>query len=153
MLTAIVETCAQLQGVVGREVAVSDWLEVSQARINGFAEATEDRQWIHTDAARAEAESPYGTTIAHGFLTLSLLVPLMERSVTIRSVKLAVNYGLNRVRFPQAVPAGTRVRARVGLSALAAVAGGWQATWAVTVEGEGLTKPCCLAEWLVRYYE
>ena len=148
-----IESVSQLCGLVGREVAVTDWFEVAQPRIDQFAEATEDRQWIHINPERAEKESPYGTTIAHGFLTLSLLSHLMSRAISIRSgIKMGINYGLNRVRFPAAVPAGARIRARFTLQALEEIPGGVQATWGAVVELEGAEKPCCVAEWLVRYY-
>jgi acyl dehydratase len=148
-----IEDAPSLREFVGREVGVSDWLEVSQERINQFADATGDRQWIHVDAERAARESPYGATIAHGFLTLSLLSALMKSAVEIRGgVRMGINYGLNRVRFISAVKAGSRVRARATLSALDESAGGLQATWLVTVETEGGEKPACVAEWLVRYY-
>jgi acyl dehydratase len=138
---------------VGRDVAVSDWLEVSQERINQFAEATEDRQWIHTDPERAARESPFKQAIAHGFLTLSLLSELMKRAVSVAGLRMGLNYGLNRVRFVSPVPAGARLRGRFKLAALEEIKGGAQATWEVTVEREGGDKPCCVAEWLVRYYE
>ena len=137
---------------VGEEVAESDWLEVSQERIGQFAEATEDRQWIHTDPERAARESPFGQTIAHGFLTLSLLSELMKRAVAVGGLRMGINYGLNRVRFVAPVPAGARLRGRFKLAALEEIKGGAQATWEVTVEREGGDRPCCVAEWLVRYY-
>jgi len=143
----------ELGGHVGEEVAVGDWLGVSQERINQFAEATEDRQWIHTDPERAARESPFRQTIAHGFLTLSLLSELMKRAVSVGGVRMGINYGLNRVRFVAPVPAGARLRGRFKLAALEEIKGGAQATWEVTVEREGGDKPCCVAEWLVRYYE
>jgi acyl dehydratase len=138
---------------VGREAAVSDWLEVSQERITQFAEATEDRQWIHTDPERAARESPFRQTIAHGFLTLSLLSELAKRALSVGGLRMGINYGLNRVRFVAPVPAGSRLRGRFKLAALEEFKGGAQATWEVTVEREGGAKPCCVAEWLVRYYE
>jgi len=148
-----IENVSQLRELLGREVAVTDWLEVTQSRINQFAEATGDHQWIHVDPERAKRESPYGATIAHGFLTLSLLSSLMSQAIKIRSgIKMGINYGLNRVRFPNAVPAGSQIRARVTLQTLEEIAGGVQATWGVTVECQGAEKPCCVAEWLVRYY-
>ena len=143
----------ELGGEVGREVAVSDWLEVPQERIDRFAEATEDRQWIHTDPARAARETQFGGAIAHGFLTLSLLSELMQRAVSVGGLRMGLNYGLNRVRFVAPVPAGSRLRGRFKLAAVEEVKGGAQATWEVTVEREGGDKPCCVAEWLVRYYE
>jgi acyl dehydratase len=147
-----IESVARLGEHIGREVAVTDWLEVSQERINQFAEATEDRQWIYTDPDRAARESPFKGTIAHGFLTLSLLSELMKRAVSVGGVRIGINYGLNRVRFVSPVPAGARIRGRFTLSALEEVQGGAQATWGVTVEREGSDSPCCVAEWLVRYY-
>ena len=148
-----IENPAALRQHLGREVAVSDWLEVTQERINLFAEATEDRQWIHTDPARAARESPFRRAIAHGFLTLSLLSELGRTAVSVGGVRMGINYGLNRVRFVAPVPAGSRVRARFTLAELEEFKGGVQATWAVTVEREAGDKPCCAAEWLVRYYE
>ena len=142
----------ELGGHVGEDVAESDWLEVSQGRINEFAEATEDRQWIHTDPERAARESPFKQTIAHGFLTLSLLSELMKRAVSVGGLRMGINYGLNRVRFVAPVPAGSRIRGRFRLAALEEIRGGAQATWEVTVEREGGDRPCCTAEWLVRYY-
>jgi acyl dehydratase len=142
----------ELGGHVGDEVAVGEWLEVSQERINQFAEATEDRQWIHTDPERAARESPFKQTIAHGFLTLSLLSELMKRAVSVGGLRMGINYGLDRVRFVSPVPAGSRIRGRFRLAALEEIKGGAQAAWEVTVEREGGDKPCCVAEWLVRYY-
>ncbi len=147
------ETPDELRQMVGDELAVTDWLEVTQERIDQFAQATGDHQWIHVDVERARSESPYGTTIAHGFLTLSLLSCLMSQAVTFRGgLKLAINYGLNRVRFPAPVPSGSLLRARVVLGSIEEIAGGLQATWGITVEREGADKPVCVADWLVRYY-
>ena len=148
-----IESIAKLRDYVGRDVAVSDWLEVSQERINQFAESTDDRQWIHVDAERAARESPFKETIAHGFLTLSLLSELGKRAMSVGGVRMGINYGLDRVRFVSPVPAGSRICGRFTLSALADISGGAQATWKVTVEREGSDKPACIAEWLVRYYE
>lgn len=143
----------ELRSLTGQEVAVSDWLEVAQDRINLFADATGDHQWIHIDVERAKAESPYGTTIAHGFLTLSLLSYLMSQTVKIKlPIRMGINYGLNKVRFPSAVTAGSKVRARASLQSLDEIPGGQQLTWNITVERDGTDKPCCVAEWLVRYY-
>ena len=143
----------ELRSLAGREVAVSDWFEVTQDRINLFADATGDHQWIHVDVERAKAESPYGDTIAHGFLTMSLLPQLMSQTVKIKiPIKLGVNYGLNKVRFPSAVPAGSKIRARAVLQSVEEVEGGQQLVWSLTVEREGGEKPCCVAEWLVRHY-
>jgi acyl dehydratase len=137
---------------VGQEIAVSDWLLVTQERIELFAEATGDRQWIHVDQARAAAESPFKTTIAHGFLTLSLLSPLIRESIHFTGLRMAINYGANRIRFVSPVPSGARIRARITPSAVEVVAGGFQVTWRVTIEREHGDKPACVAEWLVRYY-
>jgi acyl dehydratase len=148
-----VETVLSLKNFTGREIAVTDWLLMTQERIDRFAEATEDRQWIHVDRERAQKESPYGATIAHGFLTLSLVSQFMKQAIHIRSgVRLAVNYGLNRVRFPAAVRAGSKIRARVGLLELKELLGSFEATYSIAVECEGSSKPCCVAEWVVRYF-
>jgi len=142
----------RLSDRIGEEVAVSDWFEISQERINTFADATEDHQWIHVDPARAAAESPFKTTIAHGFLTLSLVPMLVRRAMTIDNVRMAVNYGSNRLRFVAPVPSGSRVRGRFTVGAVEEIGGGLQVTWNLTIEREGGDKPCVVAEWLVRYY-
>ena len=140
-------------GLVGREVAVSDWFEVTQERIDGFAAVTEDRQWIHIDAERARAESPYGAAIAHGFLTLALLSHLSREAVEVQGeFSRRINYGLNRVRFPAAVVAGARVRGRFVVAGVEEVEGGVQVVWGATVEIEGGGKPACVAEWVTRMY-
>lgn len=140
-----------LKDAVGEEVGVSDWFDITQERVNTFAEATDDDQWIHVDPVKA-AEGPFGTTIAHGYLTLSLLAPLMQQTYRVDQRKMGVNYGLNKVRFPSPVPVGSRVRARNTLQAVEDVSGGVQATFVVTVEREGADKPACVAEALVRLY-
>lgn len=142
----------RLRALVGQEVATSDWIVVTQERINAFADATDDHQWIHVDQDKAAVESPYGTTIAHGFLTLSLMSALMRNAISIEGLRLAINYGANRVRFVSAVPAGARIRANIVLMSVQDVEGGAQAMWNITVEREGVDKPCLVAEWLVRYY-
>jgi acyl dehydratase len=142
----------QLGQRVGQEIAIGDWLEITQDRIDQFAESTGDRQWIHVDSARAQTESPFKTTIAHGFLTLSLVSMLLRNSIAITGIRMAINYGLNRVRFATPVPTGSKVRGRFTLAAVEQTGGSTQATWAVTVEREGEQKPACVAEWLVRYY-
>jgi acyl dehydratase len=148
-----IDDIAQLRAHVGRELAVSDWLTMTQERIRQFADVTDDHQWIHLDQDRAARESPYKTTIAHGFLSLSLISALVKNALSIGGQKLAVNYGLNRVRFVSAVPAGGRIRARVTLISVEAVdRGASQVAWSVVVEREGAEKPCLVAEWLVRYY-
>lgn len=138
---------------VGEEVVVSDWLEVTQERVNQFAAASGDHQWIHVDVERARRESPFGGPIAHGFLTLSLLSKLLADSMTFRSAKMGVNYGCNRVRFTAPVPVGSRIRARFTVKALEEFDGGAQVTWSVTLEREGGDKPCLVAEWLTRRYD
>jgi acyl dehydratase len=141
-----------LAGRIGQEIAVSDWLEVTQARIDQFADATGDHQWIHVDPARAAVELPSKSTIAHGFLTLSLISTLIRESIRFTGLRMAINYGLNRVRFVSPVPAGSRIRALITLLAVDPVAEGFQVTWQVTIERDGGDKPACVAEWLVRYY-
>jgi acyl dehydratase len=146
-------TLEELKRLVGQELAVTEWLEVSQERINLFADATDDHQWIHVDPERARRESPYGATIAHGFLTLSLLPKIVSDAIQLSDLRMAVNYGSNRVRFPAAVRAGSRIRARIVLQSVRDVEGATDATYAVTIQNEGSEKPCCVAEWLARYYE
>lgn len=153
-LSAVIfETPENLKELVGKEIGVSKWLTVTQERIAQFAEATEDHQWIHVDRARAEKESPYGTTIGHGFLTLSLVSWFLRDVIQIRSgVGMAINYGLNRVRFPAPVRAGSRIRGRVALVGLKEIDAVCEVTFGVAVEVEGGEKPCCVAESVVRYY-
>ncbi len=149
----VIENLEELQSLIGKEVAVGDWFPIDQARINKFADAIEDHQWIHVDVARAQTDSPYGATIAHGFLTLSLLSHLSNQCLEIRGdFRMRINYGLNRVRFLSPVPAGGRVRARFALQSLEMVEGGYQVTWQVTLELEGGRKPALYAEWLIRLY-
>ena len=137
---------------IGEEIAVSDWLEITQARIDQFAAATGDMQWIHVDPARAAADSPFKTTIAHGFLTLSLVSALMRDAIAFAGLRMAINYGLNRVRFVSPVPSGARVRGRFALRAVEDAGDAVQVTWTATIEREGADKPCCVAEWIVQYY-
>jgi acyl dehydratase len=149
----IIESIEELRSLIGQEVAVGEWFAVEQSHIDLFADATGDHQWIHLDVTRARTESPYGGTIAHGFLTLSLLSQLSHQSVEIRGdFKMRINYGLNRVRFPAPVPAGARIRARFTLQGVTEIDQGYQVVWAVTVEVEGARKPALYAEWLVRLY-
>jgi acyl dehydratase len=143
---------AHLGGLVGQEVATSDWLAITQDRIDAFADATSDHQWIHVDSARVRAETPFGATIAHGFLTLSLLSTLMHDAVTVSGARMTLNYGLNRVRFVSPVPSGSRIRARVALATIDDMRDSVQATWGVTIEREGGDRPAVVAEWIVRYY-
>ena len=146
-------TLDQLRSQTGKEIGVSDWHEVTQSQIDRFAEVTGDHQWIHLDQDRAKRESPYGTTIAHGFLTVSMLPQLIDEAVTIEgNFKMRVNYGFNRLRFTGAVPSGARIRARFTLSSIKDVEGGVELAWLTTVEVEGRDKPALVAEWLGRTY-
>ena len=149
----VIEGIQELKTLQGQEVGASDWLEITQSRVNDFADATEDHQWIHIDVERAKTDSPFGSTIAHGFLTLSLLPHFASQAFTVRGdFKMGINYGLNRLRFVSPVTVGSRVRGRFTLQAVEEVVGGTQITWTVTVEAEGKQKPALVAEWLVRYY-
>jgi acyl dehydratase len=145
------EHLADLAPLVGQEIALSDWITVDQHRINLFADATGDHQWIHLDAERA-ATGPFGTTIAHGFLTLSLLPEMSAAAFEVRDTRMGVNYGLNKVRFPAPVPSGSRLRGRFKLLAYEPLEGGAQLTVEVTMEREGSNKPVCVAESLARRY-
>jgi acyl dehydratase len=140
-----------IAGRAGEEVGVSEWLEISQERIDRFADATDDHQWIHVDAARAAAESPFKTTVAHGFLTLSLVPSLLRATIRVPA-RMTLNYGSNRLRFVSPLPAGSRVRGRFTVTQVQDLPDALQVTWGVVVEREGGTKPCCVAEWIVRYY-
>ena len=144
-------TLAGLQTLVGETLGTSDWITVDQARIDLFAQATGDHQWIHTDPVRAAA-GPFGTTVAHGFLTLSLVPVLFDSAFAIDDVKMGVNYGLNRVRFTNPVPTGGRVRGHFKLLAYEALDGGAQMTVQVTIELEGAAKPACVAETVSRRF-
>jgi acyl dehydratase len=146
-----IPTLSSLQQRVGEELAVSDWLTVDQATIDRFADATGDHQWIHVDRERA-AKGPFGTTVAHGYLTLSLLPKLAESALTVDDVRMGVNYGLNRVRFPAPVPSGSRIRARLKLLSHEPIDGGAQLVMQVTIEREGSDKPVCVAETVSRRY-
>jgi acyl dehydratase len=142
-----------LKEFIGRELPPTDWFVVAQERIQKFAEATEDRQWIHLDTQRAAADSPYKQTIAHGFLTLSLLSFLVAQAIQVRhGVGARINYGLDRVRFPSAVPSGSAIRAHVKLSSVKESSDFVDLVLSVTIERQGSDKPCCVADWIVRYY-
>ena len=142
----------ELAAKVGQEVVVSDWLEVTQERIDQFADATGDHQWIHVDVERARRESPFGTTIAHGFLTLSLLSHFLNNSLEFGNSKMGVNYGCNRLRFTAPVKSGSRLRARLKLKEFQRIAGGVQMIWDVAMECDGHEKPVLVAEWVGRRY-
>jgi acyl dehydratase len=137
----------------GREVVTTDWIELTQERINKFAAAISDFNWIHVDVERAKRESPFHAPIAHGFLTLSLLTLLLESAVRFTQPAMGLNYGLNRVRFTSPVPSGSRIRGKFALAKIEDIGGGVQLTWNVTVELEGASKPCLVAEWLTRRYD
>ena len=138
-----------LTDLIGRELGPTDWLVVDQARIDEFARATDDPQWIHTDPVKA-AEGPFGTTIAHGFLTLSLCVPLMSRTLALTGYRMGINYGVNKVRFPAPLPSGSRIRARFTVQSVDEVPGGEQGVVLATIEREGGDKPVCVAELVTR---
>ncbi|MDE2431078.1 MAG: MaoC family dehydratase [Burkholderiales bacterium] len=142
----------ELKTLTGQEVAVSDWVEITQERVNTFADATGDHQWIHVDVERAKRESPFGGPIAHGFLTLSLLPMLVESAIHLTYVKMGVNYGLNKVRFPSPVPVGSQLRARMKLLNVEDIKDGAQISWEVTIERQGSDKPVCVAESIGRAY-
>lgn len=147
---------SELRDSVGKEIAVGDWFEITQERIDRFADVTEDRQWIHTDPQRAARESPFQTTVAHGYLTLSMTSALVAQALRVKDPpKLMVNYGFNRIRFPAPVPAGSRIRVRLGLHSfedVKNVPGALQLQWKLYVDIEGVEKPALAAEWIVRYY-
>ena len=150
----VIETPHSLSDFVGREIALTDWFKVTQDRIHQFAEVTEDRQWIHVDRERAQRDSPYGTTIAHGFLTLSLVSRFMRQAIEIRTgPRMGINYGLNRVRFPSPLRSDSEIRARVSLLSAKELPNTLEATFVISVEGQDSEKPHCVAEWIVRYYE
>ena len=143
---------AEIPELVGQEVGVSEWHHVTQDEINAFAKATHDDQWIHVDVERAKRESPFGGPIAHGYYTLSMVPFLIEQVWNVPDSSAALNYGLNRLRFPAPVPAGSRIRLRVGMVAADNVPGGVQVTMSLTMEVEGGQKPACVAEGLYRFY-
>ncbi len=147
-----VNTPGDLRQYKSSEVAVSDWVEVTQEMIDGFAESTGDFQWIHVDAHRAESESVFGSTIAHGFLTLSLLSKFLNETIDLGRSKMGINYGLNRVRFTAPVRVDSRLRARFYLEDVVDIPDGVQLVWTVTIEIEGESKPALVAEWLTRRY-
>jgi acyl dehydratase len=142
----------EMRALVGTEVAVSDWVAITQERVNQFAVATNDHQWIHVDEERSRRESPFGATIAHGFLTLSLVPAMLESALRMVDMKMGLNYGLNKVRFPAPVPVGSRLRARMSIESIEDIEGGAQVAWGVVIEREGSAKPVCVAEFLMRRY-
>ena len=145
-------TLADLVACQGQDVATSDWVQMTQERVGRFADATSDHQWIHVDPDRARS-GPFGTTIAHGFLTLSLIPHFLETALRVEGLRMVVNYGLNKVRFTAPVPMGSRIRAHLHLMAVQTLEPeGLQLSWRITMELEGASKPACVAEALVRYY-
>jgi acyl dehydratase len=149
----LLESLQSLKDHVGLEIATTGWMAVTQERILQFAEATGDRQWIHVDPERAQRESPYGAAIAHGFLTLSLMSHFMREAIQLPSeARRTINYGLNRVRFPAPVRAGEKIRARVRLQSCRDLPDSVEAVFDITIETEGAENPCCVAEWILRYY-
>lgn len=148
----IIPTLQELSSLVGQEISISDWLTIDQNRIDLFAQATGDHQWIHTDPTQAAA-GPFKATIAHGFLTLSLLPWFFDNAIVVQDVKMGINYGLNKVRFPAPVPVNSRVRGRMKLLGCEAIENnGQQITWELTVEREGQEKPVCIAQSIARMY-
>jgi acyl dehydratase len=154
MSPLILNSLNELPAHLGKEIGVTDWFPITQQRIQQFADVTGDPQWIHVDVERAQRESPFKTTIAHGFLTLSLLPQFMPQVMTVKGgVRMGINYGLNRLRFVSPVRSGSRIRARFTLQSIKDFGEGSEIVYLVTVEGEGSSKPCCVAEWVVRYYK
>jgi acyl dehydratase len=152
MARVVFGSLEEIAGKVGQEIVVSDWREVTQKRIDQFADATGDHQWIHVDVERARRESPFGTTIAHGFLTLSLLSHFLNESLEFGNSKMGVNYGCNRLRFTAPVKVGSRLRARLKLKEFQHIEGGVQLIWDIVMECDGETKPVLVAEWVGRRY-
>ena len=148
----VIDNPRALQSFIGREIGVSEWHAVTQEQVQQFADATDDHQWIHLDRERAQRESPFGATIAHGFLTLSLISSLMKEAMQIRGTRMVVNYGLNRVRFPAPLRVDSKVRARFSVLGAKDVGGSVEAILSVAVECDGGDKPCCVADWILRYY-
>jgi acyl dehydratase len=149
----VIEGVDGLKQITGQEAGVSEWTDVTQDMIDRFADLTGDRQWIHVDVERGKRESPFGGTIAHGFLTMSLMSRMVHEAVDVRGdFKLRVNYGFNKLRFPSPVPAGSRVRGRISVNAVRDVEGGIEVAWGIIVEIEGREKPAVAAEWVTRMY-
>jgi len=152
MKIAEIKQLADFKGLIGQEIAVSDWVTITQERINQFAEATGDFQWIHVDPVRAR-ESPFKSTIAHGFLTLSLIPLFVDQTLRMPSVKMGVNYGTNKVRFTNPVPVNSKLRGRFTVKEVEDIEGGMQITMLATIEIDGVAKPACVAESISRRYE
>ncbi|MEO8159240.1 MAG: MaoC family dehydratase [Betaproteobacteria bacterium] len=152
MARAVFGSLDELAGRAGEEIVISDWLEITQKRIDQFADATGDHQWIHVDVERARRESPFGAPIAHGFLTMSLLSHFLNESLEFGNSKMGVNYGFNRLRFTAPVKAGSRLRARFKLKELQRIEAGVQMVWDIVMECDGESKPVLVAEWVGRRY-
>ena len=152
MSTTTTTTLAELPALKGSVLGTSEWFEISQERVNTFADATDDHQWIHVDPERASAESPFGGPIGHGFLTLSLFVPMWSQVLTVTDATMAVNYGLNKVRFPAPVPVGSKIRLAATLADVREITGGLMLTVGGVVEREGGDKPVCVLEALMVFY-
>jgi acyl dehydratase len=150
-MTTVVHGIDELKGLVGQDLGYSDWLEITQERVNTFADATDDHQWIHVDVARAE-EGPFHAPIAHGYLTLSLVIPLFAEVLKVEGTAMGVNYGLDRVRFPNPVPVGSRVRLRGSVVSVDDIEGGAQLAVDLTIEIDGVAKPACVARGIYRHY-
>jgi acyl dehydratase len=149
----VLESLQRLKEYAGREIGLTEWLTVTQERINAFADATGDRQWIHVDPERARRESPYSGPVAHGFLTLSLASQFLREVIQLpAAVRQTINYGLNRIRFPAPVRSGEKIRARIRLLSCRELPDSLEAIYQITMEAEGAEKPCCVAEWILRYY-
>lgn len=151
-MTTTTTTLAKLPTLKGSLLGTSEWIDIPQERIGLFADATDDHQWIHVDIERAKAESPFGGPIAHGYLTLSLIIPMWSQVLVVTDTTLAVNYGLNKVRFPAPVPVGSRVRMSATLAEVEEIKGGYQLTVSAVIEREGGDKPVCIAEPVFRFY-
>jgi len=151
-MTTTTTTLSELPALKGSELGTSDWIEVTQDRVNLFADATDDHQWIHVDVERAKAESPFGGPIGHGYLTLSLLIPMWSQVLTVTDSTMSVNYGLNKVRFPAPVPVGSKVRLTATLADVEEIKGGYQLTVSAVIERENGDKPVCIAEPVLRFY-
>jgi acyl dehydratase len=141
----------ELKGLAGQDLGVSEWLEITQERVNTFADATDDHQWIHVDVEKAKA-GPFGGPIAHGYLTLSLVIPLFDQLLKVDGVRMGVNYGLEKVRFPHPVPVGSKIRLNAKVVSVEDVPGGTQSTFDFTVEIDGVAKPACVARTVYRQY-
>jgi len=152
MKAVIFESLSDVKSHIGEEVAFSDWKKIQQSQINAFADSTNDHQWIHSDVTRANKESPYGSTIAHGFLTLSLIPSFLESCIQYPFAKTSINYGLNKVRFPSPVRVDSLVRGRFQIQAIQDIEGGIQLEWLMTIDIQGIEKPACVADMLIRLY-